>query len=264
MEENKNSWLVPVAIVICLLLIAGAVYYKDKTGNSADKTIGNWPTGLDKIIDKAEGVNAEPFRAIGAEDHLRGSANAPIKLVVYTDLECPACKYYHQQLTALTKDYVDTGKLSVIVRNFPLDALHPKARNEHLAAECVNALGGQDKYWQFIDKIFAVTPSNNELDPTVLVSTAKELGLTDQEFSICLKDQKYADKVEADVQNAVAMGAKGTPFSVIVSKDLLVPVYGAYPSARLASAIDLLLKLTETSATSTIIATTTATTTSKK
>lgn len=264
MEDNKSSWLVPVAIVACLLMIAGAVYYKDAGRPAKDSTA--WPTGLDKIIEKPEGIDISAFPVINSSDKIRGSADAPLKLVVYTDLECPACKYYHQQLKGLEETYVKTGKLALVMRNFPLDSLHAKARQEHLAVECVAGLGGQDKYWQVVDKIFEVTTSNDGLDLAKLPEMAKEAGINEKDFQACMDAKKYADDIEADVQEAIKMGAKGTPFSVLVGKDIIIPVYGAYPAERLKSALDLLLAPKEevkTEDTATTTATNPATTTKK-
>ena len=163
MEENKSSWLVPSAIVICLLLIGGAVYYKDiKVDNSNTTKPAN--SEISQILKIDTGVKLENFRPVDETDHVRGLTTAPIKLIVYTDLECPACKYFHQQLQAVEKEYVDTGKVAIILRNFPLDVLHTKSREEALAAECVKEFSGNDKYWQFVDKIFEITPSNDGLD----------------------------------------------------------------------------------------------------
>ena len=91
MDDKKGSWAVPVAIIICILLIAGAVYYKDKAA-PADASANNngsaTTTGsIGQILHPAEGINLTKLRAIDDTDNLRGSADAPIKLIVYTDPE---------------------------------------------------------------------------------------------------------------------------------------------------------------------------------
>lgn len=265
MDEKQSSWLVPVAIIVCILLIGGAVYFKDETRNNSD-TSSTIPAELSQILKPATEINLKSFRQVDSSDKIRGSAQAPIKIVVYTDLECPACKYYHQQLKGLEESYVKTGKLAIVVRNFPLDSLHAKSRQEHLATECVAGIGGQDKYWQFFDTIFEITSSNDGLDLTKLAETAKALGLDDKDYQACMETKKYAADIEADVQEALKMGAKGTPFSVLVADDINVPIYGAYPAESLAAAINLLLasptEEVKTVVTETV-STSTATTTKK-
>lgn len=259
MDDNKSSWLVPVAIVACLLMIAGAVYYKDAGRPAKDSAI--WPAGLEKIIEKPQGIDISTFSPITSDDKVKGSVDAPLKLVVYTDLECPACKLYHQQLLSLEEDYIKTGKLAIVLRNFPLDSLHAKARQEHLATECVAGLGGQDKYWQVVDKIFEITTSNDGLDLAKLPEIAKGVGIDEKDFQACMDTKKYADDIEADVQEAIKMGAKGTPFSVLVTKNINIPIYGAYPAERLKAAFDLLLTVGQEASVDKTATTSTATST---
>jgi len=247
MDENKTSLAVPAAIIIFILVIAGAVYYRsniDPSDNLAATSAATATSSseLAKIIQPAEGINLASLRDVDLTDKIRGEANAPIKVIVYTDLECPACKYFHNQLRATENNYVNTGKVAIIYRPFPLESLHPvKAVNEFMAAECVSELGGNEKYLQFIDKIFEITPSNNGLDPAKLSETAQTLGVDIKSFDSCLTAKKYNDKIQAGVQEAITLGAQGTPFFVIVAKDQKIPVFGGLPAERLAAAFDLLL-----------------------
>jgi protein-disulfide isomerase len=250
MEESKSSWLVPSAIVICLLLIGGAVYYKDIRVEDGSDTKNNIPSEINQILKVDTGAKIDAFRPVDDTDHVRGLTTAPIKLVVYTDLECSACKYFHQQLQAVEKEYVDTGKVAIVLRNFPLDVLHDKAREEALATECVNELGGNDKYWQFVDKIFEITPSNDGLDLAKLGETASALGIETKGFEACMTAKKYADNIEKSVQEAVALGAQGTPFFVITTEDQVIPIFGGLPAETLSLAFDL-LPTPETSASTT-------------
>ena len=259
MEENKSSWLVPSAIVICLLLIGGAVYYKDIKVDDSDPTKKSIPSEINQILKIDTGAKLENFRPVDDTDHVRGSATAPIKLVVYTDLECPACKYFHQQLQAVEEEYVDKGKVAIVFRNFPLDVLHDKAREEALATECVSELGGNDKFWQFVDKIFEITPSNDGLDLAKLGETAQALGIEATGFEACMTTKKYADDVEKSVQEAFALGAQGTPFFIITTEDQVIPIFGGLPAETLGLAFDLLLTPETPASTTSDIATGTET-----
>lgn len=271
MEENKGSWLVPTAIIICLLLIGGAVYFKDvkpQGSNNASSTgaLVASPV-LDQVLTLDDGrggifdvnqFDLGQLRPVDASDHILGDVNAPVKIIVYTDLECPACKYYHTQLKTLESKYVATGKLAVIYRAFPLDAIHSKVRNEFMAAECVNELGGNDKYWQFIDKIFEVTPSNNDLDPAKLSETAKALKINIKSFDTCLTANKYADKIQKSVDEAQALRAPGTPTTFIIDPQGGISPRGfAYQAKALSAAVDLLLTMPATAAPITIAPATT-------
>jgi len=240
MDENRSSLVVPIAIVVGVLIVAGAFYYKSQNPQ-AGKPTSTTPTELGQLLPVAEGTDLTKFRPVDTTDKILGSASAPIKLVVYTDLECPACKYFHEQLKLIEPKYITTGRVAVIYRDFPLDSIHSKSRNEFLAAECVNEIGGNDKFWQFIDKIFEVTPSNNGLDPAVLTQTAKDLGINSQSFAACVKANKYASQIQKSVDEATALGAQGTPFFIVVTQDQTIPVFGGISADRLSAALDLLL-----------------------
>jgi protein-disulfide isomerase len=96
------------------------------------------------------------------KDHIKGDISAPVKIVEYSDLECPFCKRFHTTMQDVVKSY--DGKVAWVFRQFPLAQLHPKAVKEAEAAECVASLGGNAAFWKFIDKVEEVTPGNNKLD----------------------------------------------------------------------------------------------------
>lgn len=244
MNENRSSLVVPIALIVFIIVIIIAFYYQ-KQNPGQNNYRSSVSSELSQFISPASGVNLAKFRPVDNTDKVRGSTNAPIKLVVYTDLECPACKFFHEQLKILENDYVKNGSLAIIYRDFPLDSLHTKSRTEFLAAECVNEIGGLEKYWQFMDKIFEITPSSDGLDLVELDNTARNLGIEMTSFEACMQSNKYATKIQSSVEEAVAMGAKGTPFLVIISGNQIIPVFGGIPAERLAGALDLLLTTEE-------------------
>lgn len=238
MDEKRSSLAIPIVIIVAILIVAGAFYYQSK---NPSKPTDATPTELSKLLPAAEGVDLTKFRPVDATDKVRGSIDAPIKLVVYTDLECPACKYFHEQLKVVESKYVTTGGVAIIYRALPLDSLHQKSRTEFLATECVNEVGGLEKYWQFVDQIFAITPSNDGLDLAKLGETAKTLGVDTKTFDACMKANKYADKIQKSVDEATALRAQGTPFLILVATGKTIPVFGGVPAERLSAVFDLIL-----------------------
>ncbi len=80
-----------------------------------------------------------------------GDRDAQVVIVEFSDFECPFCrKYFIDTLPQLKKDYIDTGKVVIYYRHFPLD-FHPLAKPFAQASECANEQG---KFWEFHDKIF--------------------------------------------------------------------------------------------------------------
>lgn len=158
-------------------------------------------------------------------DHIRGNAKSKISIVEYSDLECPFCKRFHETMKQVVDKY---GKdVRWVYRHFPLDQLHSKARTEALATECASEQG---KFWEYTDLIYQETGSNDSLDLAKLPEYAQRVGLNVGKFQKCFDDKKYADRVQADADDAVAAGARGTPYSVLVGpKGETIPISGAQP-----------------------------------
>lgn len=230
-----NKFGVPLAIIIAGGLIAGALYFSNVKAASVAKVANN-PTA-------AAPVAAGDLRKVSGDDHILGNPDAELLLVEYSDTECPFCKQFHTTLNRIVAEYGSKGKVAWVYRHFPIDQLHPKSRKEAEALECANELGGPSKFWEYTNMVYDKTPGNNGLDATNLPIFAKAIGLDVTAFNTCLSSGKYAAKVEADYQDAVKSGGRGTPHSIIVSKDgTKTPIEGAYPYEQLKQIIDGLLK----------------------
>lgn len=236
--EAKNSLMVPVAIVIAGVLIAGAVLYSNKNPTSSAVTGGDGQ-GANEISGSIDDV-----RPVGEDDHVRGNPNALVQIVEYSDFECPFCKQFHGTMKRVMDEYGKDGKVAWVYRHFPLDQLHPKnARVEAVASECVNEIGGSDAFWKFADRFFELTPSNDQTDvTTVIPQIVQELGIDAQNFADCMNSGKYDQHVESDVANAVETGGRGTPWSIVIAPNgKTFPLSGAQPYASVKQLIDIAL-----------------------
>jgi protein-disulfide isomerase len=158
------------------------------------------------------------IRPIGTTDHVLGNPKAPVTIVEYSDTECPFCKQFHVSMHKIVEAYGKDGKVNWVYRQFPLDSLHPKAKNEARATECAAKLGGNDKFWAYIDELFRITPSNNGLDPAKLNTVATDVGLDAKAFADCLQNSDVGTaKIQADTDEAMKIGGNGTPFNVFIS-----------------------------------------------
>jgi len=174
-------------------------------------------------------------------DHIRGNPAAPVKLVEFADTECPLCKRFHPALQRVVDDY--PGKVAWVFRHFPIAEIHPKAPKEHEATECAAELGGEPAFWAYLDRLYAITPSNDRLDPAELPRIAQHVGLDRAPFEQCLRSGRHAARVAEDVADALAAGAPGTPYSVIVAPNgRTYAVVGAQPYAALRLVIDIALE----------------------
>lgn len=230
---NTEKLSVPIAIVIAGALIAGSLYFSNvKVASQVNKQ------PLPGVVN----TNTTTMRPITSSDHILGNPNAELLIVEYSDTECPFCKNFHKTLTRVMSEYGDSSKVAWVYRHFPIDSLHPKARKESEATECANELGGNAKFWEYINILYDITPSNNGLNLSQLPEIAKSVGLDVTAFNECLSSGRHAQKVEADYQDALASGGKGTPHSVIISKDgTKTVVQGAQPYENLKNIIDALL-----------------------
>src|SRR3990167_11318401 len=137
-----NALTMPIAVVIAGVLIAGAVIYSGKTVSSNTVVAPQQPVAQ-------QTGDLEQMKPISKDDHIRGNPDAPVKIVEYSDTECPFCKRFHDTMKQVMDEYGKTGKVAWVYRNFPLDQLHPKARNEAIALECAGDQGGNDPFWAY-------------------------------------------------------------------------------------------------------------------
>lgn len=211
---------------------------------SAKNTVENTPvavTAPTPLLPQAPSPQPEErvgtFRPVDAkQDHIRGDVQAPVTVIEYSDTECPFCKRFHPTMQDIIEQY--KGKVRWVYRHFPLRQLHSKAAKEAEATECAGELAGNDGFWKYVDRLFAVTPSNDGLDPAELSKIATTIGLNQKKFENCLSSGKYAIHVSGDERDAVGAGGRGTPYSVIVAGDQKIPVSGAVPLSELQQILD--------------------------
>ena len=200
---------------------------------------GNQPTAVaPSYNDTAPQPSGEiRLAAVTDDDWIRGNKKAPISVVEFSDTECPFCKRFHPTMQRLVDEYPDD--INWVYRHFPLDSLHQKARREAEATECA---GEQGKFWEYLDRLFEVTPSNDGLQDSQLPQIATDVGLNVKKFEACLESGKYAPNVAEDLADAQAAGGNGTPYSVVVVGDQTIPVSGAVPFEQLKTIIDSVLQ----------------------
>ncbi|MFA6253514.1 MAG: thioredoxin domain-containing protein [Patescibacteria group bacterium] len=227
-----------VCIIGFFILLAGKFDVKGLVSNNDNKNNANTNVANNLGADTNNGnqpavININP---ITKDDWVKGDSKAKISLIEFSDTDCPYCTKFHETVNQLLKDY--SGKIKVAYRHFPLPSLHPEAPKKAEAIECVGELGGNDKVWAFMDKLFVTTK------PTIaqLPDVVKGLGLDSAKFTECLNSGKYTAKVNDQSQQAQAAGAQGTPYSVILVGDQKIPINGAYPIAEIKTIIDGLLK----------------------
>ena len=241
MPENRSNVSPKIAFILGLvtgIAIFGLIGFTVMLVRGSD---GNDvpPAGDDAANsdDSAEDIVMVP---VSEADHIRGSIDAPVKIVEFSDLECPFCKKHHSTMKQVVAEYGD--QVAWVYRHFPLTSLHQKAVKESEASECVADLGGEEAFWNFVDKIYEVSPGNDGLDLATLPDLAEGVGVDKAAFTECLDSGQMEGKVRAQYEDAIASGGRGTPHNIVVAPDgSLVPLPGAYPFESFKEIIDQML-----------------------
>lgn len=157
---------------------------------------------------------------------IRGTADAPVTLVEFSDFHCPFCKRVQPTLTQVLEKY--PGKVRLLFRHLPLDALHPQARNAAEASWCAQ---DQGKFWEYHDLLFANAPKAAEDD---LTHYAEQSNLDVKKFEFCLSQNMHRDSIQRDIDEATKLGMSGTPAFFINGRSLS----GAQPMEKFVQIID--------------------------
>ncbi|MEX0877693.1 MAG: DsbA family protein [Candidatus Spechtbacterales bacterium] len=238
---DNNQFLIPLSIIIAGMFIAAAVYLSGGATTGTNQVANNNQPG-NTAEPVPPGTSAEiEMKEVTSDDWIKGDSNAPVKIVEYSDLECPFCQRIHSTLNQIVEDY--DGQVAWVYRHAPLEQLHSKAPREAEAAECAGELGGNDAFWAFIDRVFEVGPMNNGLADSQLPEIAVYAGVNRSAFQTCLDSGRYADKVADSLEDAFNAGLRGTPYSVVVAPNgETYPVDGAQPYDSIKAIVDLALQ----------------------
>lgn len=213
---KSSNLIIPLSIVVAGMIIgafnAGAIIYTSKTDSLGAAVQA-------PVVDRLLEPNIVTLEAspVTTEDHIVGSLSAPVKLIDYSDLECPFCKRHHNTLIGLSAAY-DPSDFAWVYRHLPLD-FHRQAMPQSIASECVARIAGNEAFWNFIGNIYEVTTSNDGLDMSLIPDFAREAGVTDMNaFNSCYEGEETRSLVEDDIADAANAGASGTPYSLVVSE----------------------------------------------
>ncbi|OGZ93522.1 MAG: hypothetical protein A2131_02355 [Candidatus Sungbacteria bacterium GWC2_49_10] len=229
-EKSENTYLIPAAIIVAGLIVAGAVMYAFSPNKGAES--GNTAkSGLSDTDGSFVSQN------LADDDPVLGNASAPVTLVEFGDFQCPFCKKFHDEARKEILDtYVETGKVKIVYRDFPLENIHLSARPAAEAAECAD---DQGKFWPYHDALYT---RQAELAKGTMnyAALARELGMDKTAFEKCVKDRKYENEVTKDYEDGVKAGVDGTP-ALFINGVKVTPA-GAQPFSVFQTAIEAALR----------------------
>src|SRR5436309_2509191 len=256
-RETREDSMRQVRTAAIVLMLA-SVSARGQTTQSDDlkKSIDSLNETQKLILKELQGIRtllAQQGQARPAADTLpttpmdigkqpfKGAANAKVAIIEFSDFQCPFCgRYDKDTYPQIAKEYIDTGKVKYIWRDYPLD-FH---QNAEKAAEAAHCAGEQGKFWEMHDRLFA---NQQNIAAADLPKHAQALGINVSLFQQCLDSGRFAAEIKKDIADAGNVGISGTPSfligivqpngSVTVTRKLV----GAKPYSDFKSAIDSLL-----------------------
>jgi len=162
-----------------------------------------------------------------AQPQRRGDPEARVRIIEFGDYQCPGCASFARQVKPmLDLNLVESGQARFEFYDFPLTRIHPHA---FVAARAARCAGDQDAYWRFHDALFANQSQWSSAGNPVsrFLDYAEELGLDRDAFEACVKSDRHAETVTANMRLGEELGVNGTP-TVMVSE-------GRGTASRLAS-----------------------------
>lgn len=220
-QQKQQRLIIIVMVIIGALLVATALIYPSL------KPAGPVTTITPRVFNSPVNMNT------------MGNPDAPVKVDVWEDFQCPACKTYSENIEPqVIKDYVDTGKVFYTFHHYPFIDSQVTTKESHQAANASMCAGAQGRFWDYHDILFINWNGENQgsFADKRLVAFAESLGLDMTAFNKCFSSNQFSAEIEKDFADGANQGVSGTP-SVFVDGVQITPGY--IPSyAELSAAID--------------------------
>lgn len=197
-QQKKRDYLLPASILIAGVMISGSVLYLvNKTPNSASPEENPISVQATTVTDR---------------DVILGDPKAPVTIIEYGDYQCPFCERFFSETEPLIREkYVNAGTVRMIYRNFAF--LGQESIDAAEASECAK---DQKKFWAFHDGIYKKektdgTENNGNLNRSLFMGIAKDIGLEEATFASCIDSKKYASVVQKEMTDGRDAGVDSTP-----------------------------------------------------
>lgn len=201
---TKFYWILGAVAVIGVAVVGYSVGSNSFGTAVAEPVEVEGLDDMETLVDMAQGVT-------------RGDPNAPVTVVEFADYQCPACGAFALSVKPqVDLTYVQTGKVRFVYYDFPLTQIHAHA---FLAARAGRCAGDQGKFWEYHDILFRNQPSWASQQTVVgtFVDYGEEIGLDVDAFEACVKSDRYADVISANMRLGYELGVDGTP-TIMVSR----------------------------------------------
>jgi protein-disulfide isomerase len=231
--------------VVALTVVAIVLYSQERSIGELVQQVANLRTEQERMaaqLTSRAGFTPADIDVTGAP--ALGPAADVVTLIEFSDYECPFCiKHFTQTMPLIQANYIATGRIRYVFKDFPVDANHPMSIRAHEAAHCAME---QQKFWALHVRLFSAPGTHT---PDQLVGRATEVGLDVPSFKACIASGRTTAAIRASVAIAEQLGADGTPAFYLGTRDLsnqhvhvAKMIDGAQPYSTFQQAIDELLK----------------------
>lgn len=235
LEKTKVLfWIVAFTLILTLINSYSIFNLGNKLNSITVNSAGNEQIGV-KEAQPLPTVN-QPQQPSKIEvsvddDPVKGSKDAKVTMVEFSDFQCPFCaRFYTQTLSQIEQNYIKTGKVKFVYRDFPL-SFHQYAQKSAEAAECADEQG---KFWEYHDVLFQKQDEWSTGGSDKLKEYAQNISLDTKKFNECLDSGKYASEVQNDFKDGSNYGVSGTPTFFING----IAVVGAQPYSAFQQTIE--------------------------
>ena len=212
-----------IFIVLCLLF-SPVLHAEDWITEEVLKQLSEVRQELKSLKEEVRGLKSQlsqkpPVQAKQAKlaaislegSPILGSDKAKIGIIEFSDYQCPYCKrHYKQTFPEIDKNYIETGKVKYVMKQFPL-GFHAKAKGASIAALCMENIK-PGAYWDAHKSIF---DGDTKLNNVSYKALAKSLNVDLGKFQSCLDDPKTSEIIDEDMAAATAAGVTGTPAFIV-------------------------------------------------
>ena len=198
-----NGKIIAVLVGLAVLAAVGLNLRSGATADMAVAPIDLQITDMGELADRAPGIHV-------------GDENAPITILEFADFQCPGCMAFAGTVKPqVDVAFIESGAAKFVFYDFPLTSIHPHA---FLAARAGRCADEQGMFWEYHDEVFRNQSawSFSAAPPTgALEDYAAQIGLDQGDFRSCLRSDRYADVVSANMQLGQGLGVTGTPTVLI-------------------------------------------------
>ena len=179
------------------------------------------------------GINSDnseiitPAKLIENGSPFLGNPDAPITILEWGDYQCTFCYKFHQEtLQIINEDFIKTGKVKVVFKDYPLNGPDSK-----LAAEASYCAQDQEKYWQYHDEVYRNWGGERTgwITREALTEFAQVVNLDTEKFNKCLDDNKYESKVNSLYEFGNDIGIDATPSFLVFNDEKIIKIRGNQP-----------------------------------